>query len=75
MQKPQPLSQHLLGEKVDTGRVAARLGEVRDQTSLTGSSPTPKTIGIVVVAALAASAACVKRPDVTADLPRFIDEV
>ena len=37
--------------------VAARPVQAGDQTHLTGSSPVKKTIGIVVVAALAASAA------------------
>jgi hypothetical protein len=37
------------------GRVAAGPGEARDKTKLDRSPPTPKTIGIVAVAALAAS--------------------
>ena len=37
--------------------IAARPVEAGDKTELTGSSPTPKTIGIVAVAAFAASAA------------------
>ena len=32
MQEPQPLGQHLLEEKIDAGRVAARPGEADDQT-------------------------------------------
>jgi hypothetical protein len=32
MQEPQPLGRHLLDEKVDAGRVAARPGEAGDQT-------------------------------------------
>ena len=38
-------------KKVDTGRIAARPGEAGDETKPDRSSPTPKTIGIVVVAA------------------------
>ena len=34
MQKPQPLLHHLVGEKIDAGRVAARPGEARDKTKL-----------------------------------------
>ena len=49
MQECQPLGEHFLDEKIDAGRVAARPGD--------GSSPTPKTIGIVEVAASAAIAA------------------
>jgi hypothetical protein len=40
-------------EKIDTRQVAAWPGEAGDKTKLTGSSPTAKTMGIVVVAALA----------------------
>ena len=44
-------------EKNDTCDIAARSSEARDQTHLTGSSGTPKTMGIVEVAASAARAA------------------
>ena len=44
-------------EKVYAGQVATRPGEAADTTELDGSSLTPKTIWISVVAALAAWAA------------------
>jgi hypothetical protein len=34
MQESQPLCAHLLGEKINAGRVAARTGEVGDKTKL-----------------------------------------
>src|SRR6266576_1394814 len=34
MQEPQPLGQHLAGEKIDASRVAARLGEAGHETKL-----------------------------------------
>ena len=34
MQQPQPLGRHLLGEKIDAGRVAAGPGEAGDKTKL-----------------------------------------
>jgi hypothetical protein len=34
MQQSQPLGVHLLGEKIDAGRVAARPGEAGDKTKL-----------------------------------------
>ena len=58
MHEAKSLSVDLEGEKIDSGYVAAGLREVRNEAeSATGSSPTPNTIGIVAVAALAASAA------------------
>jgi hypothetical protein len=54
MEESQPLGSNLSGKKIDPGRVAARLGKAGDQTKPDRASPTPKTIGIVVVAALAA---------------------
>src|SRR6516164_6016202 len=57
MQEPQPLGCDLLGEIVDAGGVAPGRARLATKPSLTGSSPTPKTIGTVVVAALAAWAA------------------
>src|SRR5262245_26357814 len=58
MQEPQPLGRNFTEEKIDPGR-ALPPGRARFATRpiLTGFSATPKTIGIVVVAALAASAA------------------
>jgi hypothetical protein len=56
MQESQPLRHHLRGEKIDAGRIAPWPCEAADQTELAGSSPTPNTIGIVAVAALAANA-------------------
>ena len=41
----------------DAREVAARSGQTRDNSDLTGSLPVMKTIGIVVVAAFAAGAA------------------
>jgi hypothetical protein len=57
MQDAQPLGRNLNVEKIDAGRVAAWPREAGNKTELDRSSPTPKTIGIVAVAALAASAA------------------
>jgi hypothetical protein len=54
MQETQPLGDQLVDEKIDAGRVAARPREAGDKTKLDRSSPTPNTIGIVAVAALAA---------------------
>ena len=57
-QQLQPLcAQAQRSVKLTAGQVAARPGEAGDKAELTGSSPVTKTIGIVVVAALAASAA------------------
>src|SRR4051794_31405286 len=36
MQQPQPLGDHLLGKEIDSGRVAARPSEARDETKLDG---------------------------------------
>ena len=55
MQKPEPLGASS-GTRRDAGDVAARPVEARDKPKLTGSAAV-NTIGIVVVAALAASAA------------------
>jgi len=57
MQEPQPLGDNFTDERIDAGRVAARPPKTGDETKLDRSSPTPNTIGIVGVAALAASAA------------------
>jgi len=57
VQQPQPLGRDIRDEKIDARRVTTRTGKVVTRSNLTGSAPTPKTIGIVVVAALAASAA------------------
>jgi hypothetical protein len=61
MQKPQPLGYHLAAEIIDAGRVAAGPGKAGDKTKLdrTGSlpMPMPRTMGMVAVAALAASVA------------------
>jgi hypothetical protein len=51
MQARQPLGDPLRAERIDAGRVTAWPREASDKTKLTGSSPTPKTIGIVVVVA------------------------
>src|SRR6516165_6074326 len=53
MQECQPLGVHLLVEKIDAGRIATR-ARLATSPSLTGSSPTANTIGIVAVASLAA---------------------
>ena len=59
MQKPQPLGYHFAAEIIDAGRVAAGPGKAGDKTKLdrTGSLPMPRTMGMVAVAALAASVA------------------
>ena len=57
VQEPQPFGHHLVGEKIDAGRVAAWPGEAGDKTELDRVLRDPNTIGIVAVAALAASAA------------------
>src|SRR5262245_8769915 len=57
VQKCQALCPQLGREKIDPGQVPPGRARLATRPSLTGSSPTPKTIGIVVVAALAASAA------------------
>ena len=54
MQEPQTLRLEPRGELIDTGDVAAGPVEAGDRPSLTGSSPTEKTIGIVGVAPFAA---------------------
>jgi hypothetical protein len=46
----------------DAGDVAARLGQVGDQSRLDRSAPLWKTIGIVLVADFAASAAGIPGP-------------
>jgi hypothetical protein len=51
MQESQSLGHHLHRERIDAGPGRARLAT---RPSLTGSSTTPNTIGIVAVAALAA---------------------
>jgi hypothetical protein len=51
-----PLRRQESYEKADAGQVAIRPGEARDEASLIGSSPVVNTMGIVVVAALAATA-------------------
>jgi hypothetical protein len=51
MQEFQPLCRQLTTEKIDPCRVAAGPGRLATRPSLTGSSGTPKTMGIVVVAA------------------------
>ena len=56
-QQLQPLRPQIAGEKGHAGDIAARPIEAGDQTSLTGSLAMAKTIGIVVVAALATRAA------------------
>jgi hypothetical protein len=65
-QQLQPLCRQLGGEQIDTRQVAAWPGEARDETDLTGSSPTRKTMGIVVVAALAANVAVLTVVAITA---------
>jgi hypothetical protein len=57
MQEPEPLGLNFTGKNIDARRVAARRARLATRPSFTGSSPTPNTIGIVVVAVLAASAA------------------
>src|SRR5215831_14189305 len=57
VQEPEPLGYQLVAHGVDTGDVAARSAEALDKAKLNRSKPRLKTIGIVVVAALAASAA------------------
>src|SRR5262245_56794399 len=59
MQESQPLCRQLSREKIHAGRVAARPRQAGDETQPDRVFPTPKTIGIVEVAALAASAAAV----------------
>jgi hypothetical protein len=57
MQEPQPLGRSLCYEKIDAGRVAAGVGKAGDKAKLDRVSvPSPKTIGIVAVAAFTASA-------------------
>ena len=56
-QESQPLCHHFSGEKIDPRRVAARPGEAGDKTQLHWVFGDAKTIGIVGVAAFAASAA------------------
>src|SRR5262249_41850017 len=56
MQKSDPLCRHLAVKKVDTGCIAPRRARLATRPCLTGSSGTPKTIGIVWVAAFAATA-------------------
>src|SRR5262249_48692157 len=53
-QELQPLCRQLALEKIDACQVAARPGEACNKTEPDGSSLTLKTMGIVVVAALAA---------------------
>jgi len=59
MQESQPLGDHLLVEIDGAGRVAARSREAGHKTKLDLSSPMTNTIGIVLVAALAATAPAV----------------
>jgi hypothetical protein len=54
---PSRFGTRLADEEVDTGRVATGRARLATRPSLTGSSVTPKTIGIVAVAALTANAA------------------
>jgi hypothetical protein len=56
MHQAEPLGIDFAGEEIDPGGIAARLRQAGDETEHHRISPTPKTIGIVVVAALAASA-------------------
>src|SRR3984893_1578689 len=57
VQQPQPLGGDIRDEKIDAGRVAARPSEAGDKTHLDRVCTDAETIGIVVVAALAASEA------------------
>ena len=54
-QEFQPLCHQLTTENIDTRRVPPGRARVATRPSLTGSSLTPKTMGIVEVAALAAN--------------------
>ena len=56
VQQSQPLGRKSVVSKDHARDVAARPVKAGDKPSLTGSPPTTKTIGIVAVAALAASA-------------------
>ena len=56
-QEFQPLCRQLRGEKLTPVRLPPGRARLATRPSLTGSSPTVKTTGIVVVAALAANAA------------------
>ena len=66
MQEPKPLGCHLLAEKIDAGRVAARSGEAGDKTKLDGVFGDAENIGIVAVAALAASVVALPGVAITA---------
>ena len=57
VQQTQPLDLDLGGKKLMPVALPPGRARLATRPNLTGSSPTPKTIGIVVVAALAASAA------------------
>ena len=70
-QKFQPLRRQLAGKKIDTGQVAARPARGwRQDQALTGSSPILKTMGMVVVAALAANVAGEPNAAITATCRR-----
>src|SRR5436190_15621677 len=56
VQQLQPLRLQLPGKEHHARRVAAGSAEVATRPSLTGSAPSTKTIGVVAVAAFAASA-------------------
>ena len=58
-QEFQPLGHQLSRENIVPVRLLPGLARLATRPSLTGSSPTLKTMGIVVVAALAATAAAI----------------
>ena len=68
MQRFQLLRRYLHTQLRHARNVAARTVKVKDRPSWTGSPPVSKTIGIVVVAAFAASAARVLVAAITATL-------
>jgi hypothetical protein len=53
----QPLRSQLIDEEIDAGRVPPGAAKAGDKTEADRSPPIPNTIGIVVVAFLAATAA------------------
>ena len=61
VQQCQPLGREFVGKKLIPVALPPGRARLVTRPSLTGSSLTPKTIGIVVVAALAASAAAARR--------------
>jgi hypothetical protein len=69
MQECQPLCRHLLIEKIDTVALPPGLARLATRPSLIGLSPIPKTIGIVAVAALAATAADAESATIMATRP------